>query len=306
MSILVVGSVAYDDLITPSGNYKDVLGGAATHFSVAARLFVPVSMIGVVGSDFKQTDMALLNSLDINTNGIEQIQSGQTFRWSGKYYDNINQRDTIDTQLGVFESFSPKLNNEHKNKPYVFLANIHPALQLDVLNQMKSTKIVALDTMDLWINSTRDILNQVVEKVDLLFINNEEAYLMTNEYNLSSAAKKIMSLGPKAVVIKLGEYGAHLFMGDQIFSLPGVVLENPKDPTGAGDTFAGGFMGHLAKKDDFSFETLKECVVCGTVTASYQVEGIGHQCLLNLDAKLLQKRYHTLIQNTSFNDQVIF
>lgn len=304
--ILVVGSVAYDDLETPSGKRTQVLGGAATHFSTAASFFTKVHMIGVVGSDFDSAHVDFLRSRNIDVSGLKIIPNGKTFRWAGHYLKDLNSAETLDTQLGVFATFDPELSNSHVEQPYLFLANIHPKLQLKVLNQMKRPKLVAMDTMNYWINTTRDDLQKIIEKVDLLFVNDGEAKSLTGENNITKAAQKIMSFGPKHVVIKRGEYGALLFSNGNIFSAPALPLTEVVDPTGAGDTFAGGFMGYVAKQDSISEETLRRSVVCGSVMASFQVEDFGLDRLRRLNSSDIDSRFSNFKNLSHFAPTPIF
>lgn len=291
MSILVVGSVAYDDIETPVDKRKDVLGGAATHFSAASSFFSPVSIIGVVGEDFDREHLKFLQSRNIDVSGIEIIEGGKTFRWTGKYLNDMNQRETLDTQLGVFAEFNPKLQDAHKELPYIFLANIHPTLQLNVLDQAKRPRLVAMDTMNMWINDEREELQRVIERCDMIFINDEEAKMLTDSLNVVKAARKIMEWGPRIIIIKRGEYGALLFKGDDVFSAPGLPLAQVADPTGAGDTFAGGFMGYIAKSDNLSGDSLRRAVIAGSVMASYQCEDFGLDRLRTLTTGEINERF---------------
>ena len=282
MSILVVGSVAYDDLETPHGKKQNALGGTAVNFSAAASFFTPIHIIGVAGYDFDNAHIEFLNSKGVDTSGLKIDKSGKTFRWVGKYHDDINKRETLDTQLGVFENFDPQLSTYHSERPFLFLGGIHPALQLKVLNQMKEPKLIAMDTWLLWIETTRNELQQVIERSDMIFLNDEEAQKLTGEMNVTKAAKKIMTWGPEIVIIKRGEYGALLYTGDTVFVTPGFPLAKVIDPTGAGDTFAGGFLGYLAKKDSLDITTLKLAMVYGSTMASFNVEDFSFDRLRTL------------------------
>lgn len=290
MSILVVGSVALDNLETPYGKRENVLGGTATNFSAAASFFTSVHMIGVVGHDFEDTHIDFLKSRKIDISGLKVDATGKTFRWTGKYFDDINRRETLDTQLGVFAGFDPELNDFHREMPFLFLAGIHPSLQLKVLGQMKQPKVVALDTWNLWIDTTRDELQKVIERSDMMFVNDEEARKLTGEINVTKAAKKILSWGPKVVVIKRGEYGALLYTKDMVFAVPGMPLSKVVDPTGAGDTFAGGFMGCVARAGDISEKTLRKAVISGSAMASFQVEDFGLDRLRRLTWNEIESR----------------
>lgn len=306
MGILVVGSVAYDDLETPYGVRKDVLGGAAVHFSAAASFFSSVSIVGIVGGDFDKAHIAFLKSRGIDVSGIKIIPEGKTFRWAGKYFSDINKRETLDTQLGVFANFDPELSADQRKEDFVFLANIHPSLQLKVLDQIAKPKFVAMDTMNLWIDTTREDLQRVIERVDMLFINDEEARLLTGEINIVKAARKIMAWGPKSLIIKRGEYGALLFSGNSIFSAPGMPMEHVKDPTGAGDTFAGGFVGSIAKSGDLSENSMRKAVICGSTMASFQVEDFGLDRLRSLAPNDIDTRLSDFYRLSSFDNRAIF
>ncbi len=294
MSILVVGSVAYDNLETPAGKRDDVLGGAATHFSVAASFFTDVHLVGIVGHDFEDAHIEFLRGRGINLNGLEVVTTGKTFRWTGSYLNDLNSAETHDTQLGVFAEFDPTLDEEQKTKPYLFLANIHPQLQLKVLDQMETPQLVAMDTMNLWINTERDALQKVIERVDCLFVNDGEAKLLTGESGMLAAAKTLRAWGPRIVVIKRGEYGSLLFTDAGIFSAPAFLLDSIADPTGAGDTFAGGFLGSVARAGNLEDETLRRGVLFGTVMASFQVQGFGLDRLRTLTRDEIEGRFSQL------------
>ncbi|MGY8879847.1 MAG: PfkB family carbohydrate kinase, partial [Dehalococcoidia bacterium] len=275
MKILVVGSVAYDAVETPAGKRASQLGGAATYFSVSASYFTEVGMIGVVGDDFDPADIAMLQSHSIDTSGLVKAD-GKTFRWSGEYMEDINTAVTLDTQLNVFGEFEPELSDAHANAPYLFLANIDPNLQLKVLDSMaKRPKMVANDTMNLWIDIAKPVLTDLISKVDTLLINEEEAKQLTGEDHLPDAAKAIIKLGPNSTVIKRGEYGATLFGNNFSFAAPAYPLERVVDPTGAGDSFAGGFMGYLASVDKVDEESLRTAAIVGSTMASFAVEDFG-------------------------------
>ncbi len=291
MGVLVVGSVAYDDLETPEGKRTDLLGGAATHFAAAASFFTKVSMVGVVGSDFNPEHIAFFKSRGIDLSGLESIPDGRTFRWTGHYLNDLNQAETIGTELGVFADFDPKLSKAHRETPYLFLANIHPQLQLNVLEQMEKPELVAMDTMNLWINSAREELHRVIEKVDIVFVNDAEAKMLTGEKNVVLAAHKIMSWGPAHVAIKRGEHGALLFSGQEIFIAPALPLPRIVDPTGAGDTFAGGFMGYVARMQSHSRDVLRKAAICGSLMASFQVEDFGLDRLRSLSTEDITTRF---------------
>lgn len=306
MSITVVGSIAYDNLETPSGKRDNILGGAATHFSAAASFFTKVYMVGVVGNDFAAEHVDFFRGRGIDVSGLKTIPDGKTFRWTGHYLNDLNSAETLDTQLGVFATFDPALSAEHSDQPFLFLANIHPELQLKVLGQMKRPKLVAMDTMNLWINTTRDALQKVIEKVDLIFVNDGEAKLLTGEKNVMLAARKIQSFGPKNVVIKRGEYGALLFSGENVFAAPAHPVAEVVDPTGAGDTFAGGFMGYVAREGKLDEATLKRAVVCGSVMASFQVEDFSLDRLRTLKSAEINDRFNAIRRLAHFEPAPVF
>lgn len=299
MSITVVGSVALDTVETPSGRNEDGLGGAATYFSLAAANFTAVHLVGVVGEDFPKEHVALLASKGINLEGLEKA-AGRTFRWAGKYHDDVNERDTLDTQLNVFEHFHPKLPDNARASEFLFLGNIHPALQLEVLEQSRH-QFVALDTMNLWIDITRDALKQVLARVDCIILNDSEAKQLTGALNLVHAARAIREMCPRIVVIKKGEHGCLLFGEDgELFGIPALPLEEVVDPTGAGDSFAGGFMGHLATAAAVDFDTLREAVVYGSACASATCEAFGPGALAQLDRAQIEARVAAFRRLTAF------
>lgn len=299
MSITVVGSVGLDTVETPSGRSENGLGGAGVYFSLAAANFAPVNLVGIVGEDFPDEHVALLESKSINLDGLERAP-GKTFRWTGKYHDDVNERDTLDTQLNVFETFHPKLPDASRNAPYLFLGNIHPALQLEVLDQAQP-EFIALDTMNLWIDTTLDDLKAVLGRVHCLIINDAEAKQLTGDQNLRDAARAIRAMGPSVVVIKKGEHGCMLFgANDEIFAVPALPLEEVKDPTGAGDSFAGGFMGHIATRKATDFATLKQAVVYGSALASCTCEAFGPEALAAADANRIEERYQAFKALTAF------
>ena len=293
MSILVVGSIAYDTVETPTGKVDDALGGSTLFFSAAASLFTPVNVVGVVGSDFDRDDLKFLEKRNVNFDGM-QVEEGETFRWGGRYHKNMNQRDTLFTYLNVFESFSPRIPEQYKDSEYIFLANIDPELQLDVLEQIKKPKLVVLDTMNFWISRKRDALDQIIRRSDIIIINDEELMEYTEEANLVSAARKLNLCGPSRIVIKRGEYGALLYADGHFFFAPAFPLEKVIDPTGAGDTFAGGFLGYLAAKKNIEEDTVRNAVIYGCVSASFTVEDFSFNRLIELDQDVLQERVKKL------------
>ena len=302
MSLLVVGSVAYDTVSTPYGRRESALGGSATYFSIAASYFTPVSVVAVVGEDFAPRDLDLLEAKGVDTSGLERA-SGKTFRWVGEYSEDLNSRETLDTQLNVFADFSPTLASGHRSAPYLFLANIHPALQLDVLRQMEPRpRFAALDTMDFWIDGSRDDLSRIVSEVDVLFMDFGEIRSFARESNVLVAARRIQNMGPRAVAAKRGEHGALLFDGSSAFAAPAFPLESPVDPTGAGDAFAGGFMGCLAASGDTGPDALKRAAMVGAVMGSFAVESFSADRLSALTRDEIACRFRQLAEITRFHD----
>jgi len=292
VSLLVVGSLALDTIETPFGKVEETLGGSATYISTAASYFAsPVNLVGVVGGDFPKAGIDFLVSRNIGIEGIETIQGGKTFRWSGRYHYDLNMRDTLYTHLNVFEQFDPKIPEAYKRSKYVCLGNIDPVLQRRVLEQIDRPKLVVGDTMNFWIEGKRDELIKTIALLDVLIINDSEARLLADEANLFRAAKKILTLGVKILIIKKGEHGALLITSTTVFSAPAYPLENIFDPTGAGDTFAGGFIGYLAKTDDISDENLKKAVIYGSAMASFCVEQFSLDALRELNYLKIQDRY---------------
>ena len=302
MSLTVVGSVAFDALETPFGQRDKILGGAATHFALSSSFFTNVRAVGVVGGDFSDEEWAVFNRHHINTEDIEIVKDGKTFFWRGRYDYDMNTAHTLDTQLNVFETFQPKLSEESKNSRILFLANILPMIQKDVRLQCEKAEFVAMDTMNFWISSMKDALIETIKVVDCIIINDAEARQLTDEPNIHKAAKKILDFGLKAVVIKRGEYGATLFTNDSYFSCPAYPLESVFDPTGAGDTFAGGFMGYLASQKEISNETLRRAMIYGSVMASFNVEKFGTERVDALEYAEINQRFRDFKTMTHFED----
>ena len=299
--LLVVGSVALDTVRTPFGEVSEVLGGSATYFSTAASFFTPVDLIAVVGEDFPEEHVAFLKSRRIDLAGLER-KSGQTFRWQGEYTHHMNEAHTLDTRLNVFESFRPTIPESYRAPELLFLGNIDPELQLDVLNRVSRPKLVACDTMNFWIERKRDALWRVLEKVDVLVINDGEARALGQSPNLVQVAKDILARGPKHLIVKRGEYGVLMFTSGQTFGTPALPLEDVKDPTGAGDTFAGGMMGYLAFTGDFSGAYFRQAAVFGSVMASFTVEAFSVDRLRKLDYKEIEARFRECKRLTHFED----
>ena len=290
MSLLVVGSVAFDTVETPFGRAEDVLGGSATYFSTSASFFTDVKLVAVVGTDFPEKHIEFLKQRKIDITGLQRAK-GKTFRWEGKYDFDLNNAKTLDTQLNVFASFNPHIPKEYRDTDYVFLANIDPELQLEVLKQIKEPKLVACDTMNFWIQRKPDELKKTIRHVDILTINEAEARELAHEVNLVKAAKAIMSYGPKTIIVKRGEYGAIMFSGSSIFSAPAYPLETVFDPTGAGDSFAGGFMGYLSKIDSMSDKNIRQAIIMGSVMASFDVEDFSLNRMKKLTHHDIEKRF---------------
>ncbi|UCH36775.1 MAG: sugar kinase [Armatimonadota bacterium] len=299
--MLVVGSIALDSVQTPFGSAQEVLGGAAVFSAAAASFFAPVRMVGVVGSDFPREHLERLQQWDIDISGVE-AREGDTFRWSGYYEYDMNQAHTVSTRLNVFEDFRPELSDAHRRTPYVFLANIDPELQLTVLEQMERPQLAVCDTMNFWISGKRDELEQVLGRVDLALMNDAEARQFCDTPNLVQAARGILDLGPRAVVLKKGEHGAAMFTREDHFAAPGYPLEAIKDPTGAGDSFAGGMIGYLAYTNDFSDENLRKAIVCGSVLASFDVEDFSLERLARLTPDEIVARYREFRAITDFGE----
>lgn len=297
--ILTVGSVAFDSLKSPFGERSRIVGGAATYFSVAASFFTDVRLVAVVGEDFGETEMEVFSGRRVDLAGLQRVD-GETFRWKGEYSSDLNSRETIYTHLNVFESFQPTLPEAYRPTPFVFLANIHPALQLDVLDQVEAPRFVASDTMNFWIEGTPDELRKVLTRVDALVINDEEARQLSGEANLVKAARAIQGMGPKLLIIKRGECGVLMTREEGFFSAPAMPLEDVADPTGAGDTFAGGFMGYLASADEVTEAVVTRAIIAGSALASFAVEDFGLDRLLRLTPEELQSRFAAFKRLTHF------
>ena len=300
--LVIVGTVAFDAIETPFGKTDKILGGAATYIGLSASNFgVDGAIVSVVGGDFPKDYISMLENKGMNIEGLEVVEDGKTFFWSGKYHNDMNSRDTLATELNVLADFDPVVPESYKNAGVVMLGNLHPLVQLGVINQMNNPKLVVLDTMNFWMDCAMDELKQVIAKVDVITINDEEARQLSGEYSLVVAAEKIMAMGPKYVVIKKGEHGALLFHEEDIFYAPALPLAEVFDPTGAGDTFAGGFSGYLAKTGDFSYENMKTALIYGSALASFCVEKFGTERMLNLSKKELYQRLQQFKSLTQFD-----
>ena len=299
-SILTVGSVAFDSVRTPFGEASRVVAGAATYFSIAASFFTDVRLVAVVGDDFTDEHVGVFDGRRIDLAGLQRV-AGETFRWRGEYSFDLNTRESIYTHLNVFEDFHPVIPDAFRTTPFVFLANIHPALQLDVLNQVERPEFVALDTMNYWIEGTPEELARILEKVHVLIINDEEARELSGEANLVKAARVIRNMGPERLVIKRGEYGVLMTRDDGFFAVPGLPLEDVYDPTGAGDTFAGGFIGYLAAARSMSDEVVTQAIIAGSSMASFAVEDFGLNRLLRLTDTEVKQRFTEFKRLTHFD-----
>jgi sugar/nucleoside kinase (ribokinase family) len=298
--LVVVGSVAIDTIETQGGRATDVLGGAATYFAVAASFFAPVQLVGVVGDDFPRAELEWFQSRGIDLTGLE-IRAGRSMRWTGRYHEDMNIRDTLTFEANVFDGYLPTLPASYCDAPYVFLANIAPSLQARVLEQVRAPRLVGADTMNFWIETTRNELETLLRRVPLLVINDEEARLLSGERNMVRAARKILELGPTGLMIKRGEYGVLYFSGDTVFSAPAYPLEEVFDPTGAGDTFAGGVMGWLAASGDTSPAGIRKAIVYGSVVASFTVEAFSVERLRTLTRDDIERRYRQFVSLSSFD-----
>ncbi|CAH0337230.1 MULTISPECIES: PfkB family carbohydrate kinase [unclassified Flavobacterium] len=301
--LLIVGTVAFDAIETPFGKTDKILGGAGTYIGLSASFFnVQSAIVSVVGDDFPQEYLDLLTSRNIDISGLEVVQGGKTFFWSGRYHNDLNSRDTLDTQLNVLADFQPKVPQDYKNAEIVMLGNLHPLVQSSVLDQMETQpKLVVLDTMNFWMDCALPELLDVIKRVDVITINDEEARQLSGEYSLVKAAAKIHTMGPKYVVIKKGEHGALLFHDKEVFFAPALPLEEVFDPTGAGDTFAGGFAGYLTQSENISFENMKNAIIQGSNLASFCVEKFGTERMLTLEKAEVVSRLKQFKSLTQFD-----
>ena len=301
--LVIVGTVAFDAIETPFGKTDKILGGAATFIGLAASQFnLDASIVSIVGGDFPQEHLDLLKDKNIDISGIEIVKEGKTFYWKGKYHNDMNSRDTLVTELNVLEHFNPVVPKNYRDSDVVMLGNLHPMVQMSVLDQMETKpKLVILDTMNFWMDCALEDLHNVIKRIDVITINDEEARQLTGEYSLVVAARKIHEMGPKYVVIKKGEHGALLFHDDYVFYAPALPLEEVFDPTGAGDTFAGGFAGYLAKTGDISFENMKNAVIYGSTLASFSVEKFGTERMEHLSKQEVHKRLQQFKNLTQFD-----
>jgi len=302
MSLVVVGSVAFDSVETPFGRRDRMLGGSASHFSISASFFTDVRVVGVVGGDFGPEEDQVFARHNIDTADLERISDGKTFRWFGRYEYDLNVAHTLDTHLNVFAGFQPKLSEASKNARLVFLGNIQPELQYGVRKQVPNADLVALDTMNLWIDTSREALQRAIEAVDLIIVNDAEARQLTEEPNLIKAARKIISWGPRTLIVKRGEYGAAMFTKEEYFAIPAYPLESVFDPTGAGDTFAGGLMGYLASQETLDEAALRRAMIFGSVMASFNVEEFGTERIQRLTHDEINQRFRDFKRFTHFEE----
>ena len=303
MSLLTVGTVAFDDIQTPRGHAEKIVGGAATYISLSASYFTDsVNVVSVIGDDFPQDMLDYMKGRGINLDGLQVKEGEKSFFWAGRYHDNMNKRDTLDTQLNVLADFDPVLPDSYKDSEYVMLGNLTPDVQMRVIEQMnKKPKLIVLDTMNFWMDIAMERLKEVIAKIDVLVINDEEARQLSGEYSLVNCAKAIHKMGPKYLVIKKGEHGALLFEGDNIFFAPALPLAEVFDPTGAGDTFAGGFIGYLASTDDVSFANMKRAVIYGSAMASFCVEKFGTERMKGLTKQDVINRVERFVELVNFD-----
>ncbi|WP_304137790.1 PfkB family carbohydrate kinase [Mesonia mobilis] len=299
--LVVVGTVAFDKIETPFGKTDKILGGAGTYIGLAAKKFgIDTTIVSVIGGDFPEEYINIFKERDINIEGLKMVEDGKTFFWSGRYHNDMNSRDTLDTQLNVLADFQPVVPASYKDAKIVMLGNLHPLVQLSVIEQMENPELVVLDTMNFWMDNALEDLKKVIAKVDVITINDEEARQLSGEYSLVKAAREIEKMGPKYVVIKKGEHGALLFHQNEMFFAPALPLEEVFDPTGAGDTFAGGFVGYIAKTGDTSFKNMKNAIIYGSNLASFCVEKFGTERMLNLTDKEIDERLKTFKALTQF------
>jgi sugar/nucleoside kinase (ribokinase family) len=307
MSLISVGSMAFDAIETPFGKIDRIVGGAATYVAYAAANFIkPVQQISIIGYDFPKEEMEELKSRGVELDGVEVVNDKKSFFWSGRYHEDMNSRDTLVTDLNVLGDFNPKVPDSYQGSEFLMLGNLSPAVQISVINQMKKRpKLIAMDTMNFWMEVALPELQQLLTMVDVLLINDAEARQLTAQYSLVKAAKEILTMGPKYLVIKKGEHGALLFHGDNVFFAPALPLEDVFDPTGAGDTFAGGFMGHLAKSGDISFENMKRAIIVGSAMASFCVEKFGPTRLKEITKEDIDRRMQQFKELVNFEIELV-
>ena len=302
MSLIVVGTMAFDAIETPFGKIDQIVGGSATYAAYAASNFIqPINQVSIIGYDFPEEEITALKTRGVVMDGVQVIKNKKSFFWSGRYHEDMNSRDTLVTDLNVLADFDPRLPNSYLDSEFVMLGNLQPTVQMNVINQLKSPKLIVMDTMNFWMESAMPELEKVLEKIDVLLINDAEARQLSGQYSLVKASKTILSMGPKFLIVKKGEHGALLFHGDKVFFAPALPLEEVFDPTGAGDTFAGGFMGHLAKTKDVSFENMKTAIIVGSAMASFCVEKFGPNKLKEISKEDIDKRLQQFRELVNFD-----
>jgi len=299
MSVLVVGSIALDTIETPTDRREEIIGGSATHFSIAASYFGNVLLVGVVGDDFPEEGFTLFREHGVQTDGLQQM-AGKTFRWTGRYHEDPNKRDTLNTELNVFEQFSPEIPESYQSADLLFLANIHPSLQMEVLAQVGDPDLVITDTMNLWIDTAREELDRVISRSDILIVNDEEVKQLTENPSLYQASRQLLDRGPEYIIAKKGEHGAMMVSENDLFFAPGFPVEDVVDPTGAGDSFAGGIVGYLDQVGEFSAGTLRRAIVHGSTLASFDVEAFGVERLHTLSDAAINQRFERFREMTAF------
>jgi len=305
MSLIVVGTMAFDAIETPFGKIDRIVGGSATYVAYAASNFIqPINQVSIIGYDFPQEEVAELKSRGVVMDGVEVIKDKKSFFWSGRYHEDMNSRDTLVTDLNVLADFDPKLPDNYLDSEFVMLGNLQPKVQMNVIKQLKTPKLIVMDTMNFWMESAMPELEKLLKKIDVLLINDAEARQLSGQYSLVRASKTILGMGPKFLIVKKGEHGALLFHADKVFFAPALPLEEVFDPTGAGDTFAGGFMGHLARTKDISFENMKTAIIVGSAMASFCVEKFGPSRLKEISKENIDKRLQQFRELVNFDIEI--
>lgn len=305
MSLIVVGTMAFDAIETPFGKIDQIIGGSATYAAYAASNFIqPINQVSIIGFDFPKEEITALQTRGVVMDGVQVVKNKKSFFWSGRYHEDMNSRDTLVTDLNVLADFDPRLPDSYRDSEFVMLGNLQPTVQMNVIKQLKSPKLIVMDTMNFWMESAMAELEKVLKKIDVLLINDAEARQLSGQYSLVKASKTILSMGPKFLIVKKGEHGALLFHGDKVFFAPALPLEEVFDPTGAGDTFAGGFMGHLAKTRDISFENMKTAIIVGSAMASFCVEKFGPNRLKEISKEDIDKRLQQFRELVNFDIEI--
>jgi sugar/nucleoside kinase (ribokinase family) len=305
MSLIVVGTMAFDAIETPFGKIDQVIGGSATYAAYAASNFIqPINQVSIIGFDFPDEEIKALQTRGVVMDGVQVVKNKKSFFWSGRYHEDMNSRDTLVTDLNVLADFDPRLPDSYRDSEFVMLGNLQPTVQMNVIKQLKNPKLIVMDTMNFWMESAMPELEKVLKKIDVLLINDAEARQLSGQYSLVKASKTILSMGPEFLIVKKGEHGALLFHGDKVFFAPALPLEEVFDPTGAGDTFAGGFMGHLAKTRDISFENMKTAIIVGSAMASFCVEKFGPNRLKEISKGDIDKRLQQFRELVNFDIEI--